>query len=78
MLHEAVLPDQVLEVRHLDEVVVHAVGLAGARGARRVRDGEREGVRVAVEEEAVEGPLADARGAGEDNRALVGGEGCAC
>lgn len=66
MLHEAAVSDEVLEVLHLDEVVVHAVGLARAGRARRVRDGEGEGVRVAREEEVVERALADARGAGED------------
>lgn len=73
VLHEAVLADEGLEVLHLDEVVVHTVGLARARGAGGVRDGEREGVRMAREEEVVEGALADARGAGEDEGAGVAG-----
>lgn len=73
VLDEAVVVDEVLKVLHLDEVVVHAVGLAGAGRARRVRDGEGEGVGVAREEEVVEGPLADARGPGEDEGAGVFG-----
>ncbi len=71
VLDEAVGGDEVLEGLHGDEVVVDAVGLALAGGAGGVGDGEREDVRVALEEEVVEGPLADARGAGEDYGAGV-------
>lgn len=73
MLDEAVLGDEVSESLAGDEVVVDAVGLARARGTGGVRDGEGEGVRVALEEALVEGSLADARGAGDDEGTAVGG-----
>ena len=76
VLHEPFVVDEVLKVLHLHKVVVYAVGLASAGRAGGVRDGEGEGVRVALEEEAVEGALADARGAGEDEGPGVFG-GCA-
>ena len=60
VLDEAVLCDQGLELLHGHEVVVLAVGLAGAGGASRVRDGEGEGVWVGGEEAVVEGAFADA------------------
>jgi len=63
VLDEAVAADEVLEVVHGDEVVVDAILLAVAGGARGVRDGEGEGLGVALEEQVVEGSLADARGA---------------
>lgn len=71
MLDEAVLGNEVLKVLHLDEVVVDGVLLAGAGVAGGVRDGEAEGVWVAVEEQAVESSLADARGPGDDDGAAV-------
>lgn len=71
MLDEAVLGDEVLKVLHRDKVVVLAVLLAGPRGAGGVRDGEAKGVRVALKEEVVEGALADARGAGDDDGSAV-------
>lgn len=50
VLDEAVGLDQLLELGHAHVVVVDAVRLAGARGARRVRDGEGEGVGVRREQ----------------------------
>lgn len=74
MLDEAVGVDEVLKVLHGDEVVVDAMDLAGAGIPRGVGDGEGEDVRVAGEEELEEGAFADARGAGDDDGAGVGGE----
>lgn len=71
MLDKAVLGNEVLEILHRHKVVVLAVLLAGARSARRVRDGEAKGVGVAFKEEVVEGALADARGAGDDDGTVV-------
>lgn len=65
MLEEAGGVDEGLEGLGRDEAVVHAVDLAGARGARRAGYREDEGARVPGEEEVVEGSLADARGAGD-------------
>lgn len=50
-----------------DKVVVHAMLLAGAWVAGGVRDGQRKGVGVAVEEQPVEGALSDAGRAGDDD-----------
>jgi len=63
VLDEPVLSDEGLEVGHADVVVVDAVLLAGARGARRVRHGEGEDVGVPLHQALEEGALADARGA---------------
>jgi hypothetical protein len=76
MLDEAVLGNQGLKVIHGHKVVVHAILLALARLAGRVRDGEGKGVGVLLEEPAVEGALADARRAGDDKGAAVGGRSC--
>ena len=72
MLDEAVFGNEVLEVLHGDEVVVHTVLLPGARGACRVRYGESEAFRVPVEQHVVQCALADARRAGEHDRATIG------
>lgn len=61
VLDEAALLDQGLKLLHGHEKVVDAMLLAGARLARRVRYGQREGVRVRGEEPVVEGALAHAR-----------------
>lgn len=76
MLDEAVLCDEVVKGVLCDKVVVDAVRLAGPRAAGGVGDGEGKGVWVALEEELVEGALADARGAGDDDWSAVGGEDC--
>lgn len=60
VLDEAVLGDQVLELGVRHKVVVHGVLLARAGLARRVADGEGEGVRVALAEEVEECALSDA------------------
>ena len=65
-LDETVPGLQVKEGLLRDKVVVHSILLAGARAAGRVGDGEGEGVGVALEEETVEGALADA-GRARDN-----------
>lgn len=75
MLDEAVLRDQGLELGHGHEEVVDAVRLAGARAARRVRDREREGVGVRVEEPPDQRALADAGGARDDEGAGIGRRG---
>jgi hypothetical protein len=72
VLNEAILGDQVLERLHGYEVVVRAIFLASAGLARRVRDREGEAVRVRIEELAVEGSLAHARGSGDDEWSAVG------
>ena len=77
MLDEAVAGDEGLEILHGDEVVVHGVLLAGARGAGRVGDGEAEGLGVALEEAVVERALADARGPGDDDGTGIR-RGCRC
>lgn len=74
VLDEAVLRNKGLERVHSDEVVVDGVALARAGGARGVRHGEDKGIGVALEEELVERALADARGAGDDEGAAVGGD----
>lgn len=74
VLDEAVLGNQPLKVVAGHKVVVHAVRLARARLARRVADGQGEGVGVALAEEVEEGAFADARGAGNNDGAAVGGE----
>lgn len=56
-----------------DVMVVHAVLLAGARRARRVRHGKGKGVRVTLEEHLDQGALADAAGAADDQGTAVGG-----
>lgn len=77
VLDEAVAGDEGLEILHGDEVVVHGVLLAGARGAGRVGDGEAEGLGVALEEAVVERALADARGPGDDDGTGIR-RGCRC
>lgn len=77
VLDEPVLRDQVLERLHRHEVVVHAVLLALARLARRVRYREREGVGVRCEELAVQCALADAGRARDDEGPPVGWRCCA-
>jgi hypothetical protein len=70
VLDEAVCLDQLLEVVAGDEVVFATVLLAGARAAGRVRDAEAA-VGVLGEEALEEGGLAGARGAGDDDWAVV-------
>lgn len=60
VLDEAALLDEGLELLGGHEEVVDAVLLAGARLARRVRHGQREGVGVLREEPVVERTLAHA------------------
>jgi hypothetical protein len=67
MLDERVLGDQPLELLLGREVVGHAVLLAVARPARRVRDGEAEAVRVGGEEALQQRGFAGARGPGDDD-----------
>lgn len=71
VLDEAVLGDEVLKVLHRHKVVVLAVLLARPRGAGGVRDGQAKGVRVALKEEVVEGALADAGRAGDDDGTAI-------
>ena len=59
VLNEALGIDQCLEVRHANVVVVASVLLAGARISRGVRDRQREGLRVSLEEHFVESALAN-------------------
>lgn len=73
VLDEAALLDEGLELLGGHKEVVDAVLLAGARLARRVRHGQREGVGVRREEPVVERALAHARRARDDQRATVGG-----
>jgi hypothetical protein len=73
VLDESVLGDEVFKLGHGDVVVVFAIGLAGARGAGGVRDGEAECVGVLREEAVVECAFADTRGAGDDDGSAVGG-----
>lgn len=75
VLDEAVGGDELCELVVRHEVVVHAVGLAVARRAGRVRDGEGEGSWVALAEEVEERAFADAAGARDYEGSAVGGEG---
>ena len=70
-LEEVAALDHAPERRHVDEVVLAAVLLAGARAAGRVRDAEAVAVGVLGEEALEEGGLAGARGAGDDDGAGV-------
>src|SRR5690606_29877990 len=67
VLEERALRHQRLEGRLVDEVVVDAVALAGARGARRVRDREHD-PRIARHERAADRGLAGAGGGRDDER----------
>jgi hypothetical protein len=71
MLDEPVRLDELLEILAGDEMVFAAVFLACARAAGRVRDAEAVAVRVLGEEALEEGGLAGARGAGDDDGAVV-------
>jgi hypothetical protein len=71
VLDETVCLDQLLEVVTGDEVVLATVFLTGARATGRVRDAEAVAVGVLGEEALEEGGLAGARGAGDDDRAIV-------
>ena len=64
MLDEGVLRHEGLELGGGDEVVVRAVGFAGAGGAGRVGDAEAEGAGVGGEEARYQGGFAGAGGAG--------------
>jgi hypothetical protein len=71
VLDEAVCLDQLLKVVAGDKVVFATVFLAGARAAGRVRDAEAVAVGVLGEEALEEGGLAGARGARDDDWAVV-------
>ena len=73
MLYELAFVDQLLELVHLDVVVVDAGLLAGPRVARRVRDGRREDIGPSVQEQLVQRALADAAGPADHNRPVVAG-----
>lgn len=73
LLHKLILRDQIPEVILRHVVVVNAVLLARARTARRVRDGQRVRIRVFLKEHVEQRALADPAGAGDDNRAAIGG-----
>ena len=66
MLDEFVVADTALELLAIHEVIVGAVALAGARRARGGRDRQLE-VRVALQQAPDQGPLADARGPGDND-----------
>ncbi len=63
-LDEAVVGLELEEDLFGHEVVVDAVDLTGARAAGRVRDGEREGVRVSLEGRKCVSGIADCRSRG--------------
>lgn len=73
VLDEPVRRNQVLELSHVDKVVLDGVRLARPRLARRVRHAQREGVRVPLAQHRVQRALADARGARDDDGATVSG-----
>lgn len=60
MLDKRIVRNQLLELAHADVVVVDVAGLAGARRARRVRDGGCEEGGVVLQQARVEGSFADA------------------
>ena len=78
LFHETTFFHQAEEVLPLHIVIVHAIRLTGPRRPRSMRHGEREDFRVSLEEPFVEGPLAHARGAGDDDRAAVWREAHSC
>lgn len=73
LLDKLVLGNQGLELLLGDVMVVHAVLLAGARRARRVRHGKGKCFRVTLEEHLDQGALSDAAGTADDQGAAVSG-----
>jgi hypothetical protein len=73
MLNKLVLIDHLLELVHLDIIVVYVSLLARTRVACCMRDGRCEGVRVPIQEEFVECTFPHARRTADHDRTVIAG-----